>query len=45
MLQLRPKKRRPEDEPLKLDLPASLEDTSDIDEITSEELEDNGEEN
>ncbi len=37
MLQLRPKKRRPEDEPLKLDLPASLEDTSDIEENTSEE--------
>ncbi|PNE19955.1 MFS transporter [Mesotoga sp. Brook.08.YT.4.2.5.1] len=40
MLQLRPKKRRPEDEPLKLDLPASLEDTSDIEENTSEEPKD-----
>jgi MFS family permease len=42
MLQLKPKRRRPEDEPLKLDLPASMEDISDIEQIISEEPEDSG---
>jgi MFS family permease len=42
MLQLKPKRRRPEDEPLKLDLPASMENISDIEQIISEEPEDSG---